>query len=91
MSNMYSYEIISEFFILLILVMALLVFLVTNIVHSLIALIGVFLFSAILLFILGVEFIGALIILVYVGAVSVLFLFVVMMLNVRMIELYYIP
>ncbi|HBT32296.1 MAG TPA: NADH-quinone oxidoreductase subunit J, partial [Pusillimonas sp.] len=42
-------------------------------------------FTAAMLWILiGAEFLGLLLVLVYVGAVMVLFLFVVMMLDVRM-------
>jgi NADH-quinone oxidoreductase subunit J len=44
--------------------------------------------SAILFLLLGVEFIAIVILTVYVGAISVLFLFVVMLLNLRIVELY---
>ena len=36
---------------------------------------------------LGVEFLGLIYIVVYVGAIAVLFLFIVMMLNIRVVEL----
>ena len=54
-----------------------------NPVHSVLWLIFVFLNSAALFVILGAEFLGMILIIVYVGAVAVLFMFVVMMLNVN--------
>jgi group II intron reverse transcriptase/maturase len=54
-----------------------------NPVHSILFLILVFLNTAILLISLGIDFLGIFIIIVYVGAIAILFLFVVMMLNVR--------
>ena len=53
-----------------------------NPVHSVMFLVLVFLFSAGILFCLEVEFLALSFIIVYVGAIAVLFLFVVMMLNV---------
>ena len=53
-----------------------------NPVHSVLWLILSFLSSAGLFILLGAEFLAMLLIIVYVGAVAVLFLFVVMMLNV---------
>jgi len=35
---------------------------------------------------LGIEFIGLIFLIVYVGAIAVLFLFIVMMLNIKIIE-----
>lgn len=58
-----------------------------NPVHSVLFLILVFVNSTGLFLLLEVEFIAMIILMVYVGAVAVLFLFVVMMLNVRMSEL----
>ena len=58
-----------------------------NPVHSVLWLILSFLSSAGLFVLLGAEFIAMLLIIVYVGAVAVLFLFVVMMLDVDFAEL----
>ena len=58
-----------------------------NPVHSVLWLILVFLSSAGLFVTLGAEFVAMLLIIVYVGAVAVLFLFVVMMLDVDFAEL----
>lgn len=44
--------------------------------------------TSLIFILLGAEFLGLLLIIVYVGAISVLFLFVVMMLNSRFLELY---
>lgn len=58
-----------------------------NPVHSVLYLILAFFNSAALFLLLGAEFIAMILIIVYVGAVAVLFLFVVMMLDVDFAEL----
>ena len=58
-----------------------------NPVHSVLWLILAFLSAAGLFILLGAEFVAMLLIIVYVGAVAVLFLFVVMMLDVDFAEL----
>ena len=58
-----------------------------NPVHSVLWLILAFLCSAGLFVLLGAEFVAMLLIIVYVGAVAVLFLFVVMMLDIDFAEL----
>ncbi|RVT83960.1 NADH-quinone oxidoreductase subunit J [Rhodobacteraceae bacterium CCMM004] len=58
-----------------------------NPVHSVLWLIAAFLSSAGLFVLVGAEFVAMLLIIVYVGAVAVLFLFVVMMLDVDFAEL----
>ena len=65
----------------------LMVVLAKNPVHSVLWLILAFLSSAGLFVLLGAEFVAMLLIIVYVGAVAVLFLFVVMMLDVDFAEL----
>ncbi|MBP6768514.1 MAG: NADH-quinone oxidoreductase subunit J [Reyranella sp.] len=65
----------------------LMVVLSRNPVHSVLWLILAFLSSAGLFVLLGAEFVAMLLIIVYVGAVAVLFLFVVMMLDVDFAEL----
>ncbi|MBK0397785.1 NADH-quinone oxidoreductase subunit J [Limibaculum sp. M0105] len=64
-----------------------LVILARNPVHSVLWLILAFFSSAGLMVLLGAEFIAMLLVIVYVGAVAVLFLFVVMMLDVDFAEL----
>ncbi len=58
-----------------------------NPVHSVLWLICAFFNGAALMVIVGAEFIAMLLVIVYVGAVAVLFLFVVMMLNIDFAEL----
>jgi len=58
-----------------------------NPVHSVLFLIMAFVNAAGLFVMMGAEFLGMILIVVYVGAVAVLFLFVVMMLDVNFVEL----
>lgn len=58
-----------------------------NPIHSILYLILVFCNVTFVLIILGVEFIAITFLIVYVGAIAVLFLFVVMMLNIKILEL----
>ena len=58
-----------------------------NPVHSVMFLILTFFAAAGLFILMGAEFIALLLVMVYVGAVAVLFLFVVMMLDVDFVEL----
>src|SRR5271166_4576582 len=66
---------------------ALAVILARNPVHSVLFLILAFVAAAGLFLLMGAEFLGMILIVVYVGAVAVLFLFVVMMLDVDFAEL----
>ena len=59
---------------------------VRNPVHAVLFLILTFISSAGLLFLLEVEFISLIFIVVYVGAIAVLFLFVVMMMDIKITE-----
>jgi NADH-quinone oxidoreductase subunit J len=58
-----------------------------NPVHSVLFLILAFVNAAALFVMMGAEFLAMILIVVYVGAVAVLFLFVVMMLDVNFVEL----
>jgi len=58
-----------------------------NAVHSVLFLILAFINSAALFLLLGAEFLAMILMVVYVGAVAVLFLFVVMMLDINSTEL----
>lgn len=58
-----------------------------NPIISVLFLIGLFLSIAGYLIILGINFIGLSYLLVYVGAISILFLFILMLINVRISEL----
>lgn len=80
-------ELLFFLFFSLILISGFLVVLSKNPVHSVLFLILTFTLSACVLLLLGVEFLGIIYIVVYVGAIAVLFLFVVMMLNIKLTEL----
>ena len=70
------------FFSFIIILSSLLVVFSTNPVHSVLFLIFTFFNSAIIFLILNAEFLAMTLLIVYVGAVAVLFLFVVMMLDI---------
>jgi NADH-ubiquinone oxidoreductase chain 6 len=65
-----------------------LVIITKNPIVSVLFLIGLFMSIASFLSILGLNFIGLSYLLVYVGAVSILFLFILMLINVRVSELF---
>lgn len=69
------------------LVSSFLVITVRNPVHSVLFLILAFFNSAALFVLLGAEFLAMILVVVYVGAVAVLFLFVVMMLDTNFVSL----
>jgi|LNAP01.1.fsa_nt_gb NADH:ubiquinone oxidoreductase subunit 6 (subunit J) len=74
-------------FCLLALICSVMVIVSKNPIHSILYLILVFCNVTFVLIILGVEFIAITFLIVYVGAIAVLFLFVVMMLNIKILEL----
>jgi NADH:ubiquinone oxidoreductase subunit 6 (subunit J) len=59
------------------------VIMVGNPVNSVIGLILVFIVSALYFIILGINFIAFLYLIIYVGAIAILFLFVIMMMNLK--------
>jgi len=59
------------------------VFTASNPIYSILFLISVFFNSAILIILWGADFLGLLFIIIYVGAIAVLFLFVIMMVNIK--------
>jgi len=64
------------------------VILAKNPVQSILFLIIVFLITTNIFIIIGAEFLALFLLIIYVGAISVLFLFVIMMLNLRLVENY---
>ena len=85
-TNGYRAEILDIISILAILC-GILVIISKNPIVSVLFLIGLFLSISSYLIILGLNFIGLSYLLVYVGAVSILFLFILMLINVRISEL----
>src|SRR5690348_11256546 len=67
----------------IILLLPIMVIFSTNLVYAVLSLIFIFLFISVMYIHLGAEFLGILLVIVYVGAIAVLFLFVVMMLPTR--------
>jgi len=68
---------------LLIIIFAVLVVTIRNPIQSVLLLVAVYLFSAMELFFLEVEFLAFIYITLYVGAVTILFLFVVMLIDIQ--------
>ncbi|MGL9732104.1 MAG: NADH-quinone oxidoreductase subunit J [Wolbachia sp.] len=75
------------FFVILSILSAVCVISARNPVHAVLFLIFTFVNSAALFILLGAEFIAMMVLIVYIGAVAVLFLFVVMMLDIDYIRL----
>jgi NADH:ubiquinone oxidoreductase subunit 6 (subunit J) len=59
---------------------------VVNPINSVLFLISIFFIVSIIFIILGIDFFGFIFLIIYVGAIAVLFLFIVMMLNIQRIE-----
>jgi NADH-quinone oxidoreductase subunit J len=79
---MIAHSIFFYFFSLIAIISAIMVTVSKNTVHSVFFLILDFISISCLFIMIGAEFLGMIMLIVYVGAVAVLFLFVVMMLNV---------
>src|SRR6201991_5232167 len=85
-TNGYRAEIL-DFISLVAILCGILVIISKNPIVSVLFLIGLFLSISIYLIFTGLNFIGLSYLLVYVGAVSILFLFILMLINVRISEL----
>jgi NADH-ubiquinone oxidoreductase chain 6 len=85
-NSVFSYNILIllQLFIIL---LAIFVIISKNPVVSVLFLIGLFLSVAIYLIIIGLTFVGLSYLLVYIGAVSILFLFILMLIDIRVSEL----
>ena len=79
---MLAHSLFFYFFSTITVLSAIMVVVSKNTVNSVFFLISVFVTISILFIMIGAEFLGMIMLIVYVGAVAVLFLFVVMMLNV---------
>src|SRR6201995_5586243 len=86
-TNGYNVEFL-DFLSLMAILSGILVIISKNPIVSVLFLIGLFLCIAAYLILLGISFIGLSYLLVYVGAVSILFLFILMLINVRVSELH---
>lgn len=86
MNNYFIYYLI--FFFVLLVFSSFMVITSRNPIQSVLFLILVFLFSTIIFVFVGAEFIALLTLIIYVGAIAILFLFVIMLLNLRVVEIY---
>jgi NADH-quinone oxidoreductase subunit J len=75
------------FFSILLLLSSIMVIVAKNPLHSVLFLVTSFLSSSIILFLFENEFLALFFLIIYLGAIAVLFLFVVMMLNIKYTEL----
>lgn len=80
----YSVLTILQFIIIL---LAIFVIISRNPIVSVLFLIGLFLSIAVYLIVIGLNFVGLSYLLVYIGAVSILFLFILMLIDIRVSEL----
>jgi NADH-ubiquinone oxidoreductase chain 6 len=87
LTNGYKPEIL-DILSLISIIFSILVIINKNPVISVLFLIGLFFTISCYLITLGISFIGLAYLLVYVGAVSILFLFIVMLINIRISELF---
>src|SRR5690242_2621520 len=76
-----------DFFYIVAILLGILVIISKNPIVSVLFLIGLFLSISFYLILTGLNFIGLSYLLVYIGAVSILFLFILMLINVRISEL----
>lgn len=84
---MFDQQIFSYFIIFFIKLSAFLVIIVKNPIHSVLFLVLVFLKISLLLFTLGIDFLPIIFIIIYVGAIAILFLFVIMMIDIKLSNL----
>jgi|SRR2546421_12613269 len=80
-------DIFLDFLYVIAIICGILVIISKNPIVSVLFLIGLFLSISCYLIMLGLNFIGLSYLLVYIGAVSILFLFILMLINVRISEL----
>jgi NADH-quinone oxidoreductase subunit J len=73
------------FYVLAVLIVAFTVMAITrhNLMHAIVFLVGSFIATALLFYLLGAPFLAVLEVVIYAGAIMVLFLFIVMMLEIR--------
>jgi len=85
-NDSFSYTVLTTLQFIIIL-LAIFVIISRNPIVSVLFLIGLFLSVAVYLIIIGLNFVGLSYLLVYIGAVSILFLFILMLIDIRVSEL----
>jgi NADH-quinone oxidoreductase subunit J len=78
-----AFNFICTIFFTLIILFAFLILISANALFSVLSLVMVFILTSIIFILLGAEYLGLIYIIVYVGAIAILFLFVLMLLNMR--------
>lgn len=78
----------SNILIFIIIIQSLFIITSKNTITSILFLINIYLITSICYLMIGAEFLALTLVIVYVGAISILFLFVIMMLNLRIVEIY---
>lgn len=74
------------FFYFLVIISAIFMVIVSNPINAALFLISVFFNTSMVFILLNIDFLGLLFLMIYVGAIAVLFLFIVMMLNIKRVE-----
>jgi NADH-quinone oxidoreductase subunit J len=85
--NIYIENLLFFTFSSILIISALLIIIVRNSIYSVLFLVLNFIAASGILFLLECEFISLLFLIIYVGAIAVLFLFVIMMLDIKFLEL----
>ena len=80
-------NLLINFFSILLIVSSVMVIVTKNPLHSVLFLVSSFLAASIILFLFENEFLALFFLIIYLGAIAILFLFVVMMLNIKHVEL----
>jgi len=86
-SNGFNYEFLS-FLSLLCIILSIFTIINKNPISSILFLIGLFMSISVYLILTGMTFIGISYLLVYIGAISMLFLFILMLIDIRVSELH---
>jgi NADH-quinone oxidoreductase subunit J len=75
------------FFALIYIILSILILFSKNPIHSILYLILLVFLNVCLYFKLNCEFIGFIFLIIYIGAIAILFIFIIMMINIKIIEL----
>jgi NADH-ubiquinone oxidoreductase chain 6 len=82
-----NYDFLLDFLYFIIILSSIFIIIIKNTIISAIFLIALFFFVSVYLIILGLSFLGLSYIIVYIGALSILFLFILMLINIKISEI----
>lgn len=77
-----------QILILMIILQGICIIISKNAIKSVLFLVSTYVLTSICFLLLGAEFVAILLAIVYIGAIAILFIFVIMMLNLRILEVY---